>query len=237
MFAKAVAVIVVSGLMALSSGCASNVPRIAKTASGNPEVFIPGVTVEAVKSRLIERTLSAGMSLDNDTPNRVVVSKQMEGMQESMMRVAIGNSYSTPVRSESAFTFVPMNDGVKVFASMSAWTQMPMGQINRVPLNGDADFNVIQASLFRLRDSFGTSHQSIPGALSTQERAVSSVVSVVVDQFPQELYEKQTSASKVVDVLHSREELKVLAETDGMYKVKTTEGVIGWLGKSKVKSL
>lgn len=236
MFAKAVAVIVASGLIILSSGCSSSAPRIAKTASGNPEVFIPDVTVDEVKSRLIERNLSAGMNLDSDSPSRVVVSRQMEGMQESMMRLAIGNSYSTPVRSEATFTLASINNGVKVFAAMSAWTQMPLGQINRVPLNSDADFNAIQSSLFRLRDSFGGSYQSIPGALNTQERVATSASTVLVDQVPQELYEKQTSASKVVDVLHSQEELKVLAETDGMYKVRTVEGVIGWLGKSKVKS-
>lgn len=237
MFAKAVVAIIVCGFLALNAGCSSSPPRIAKTESGNPEIFIPNATLDEVRSRLIERTLSAGMSLDNESVSRLVVSKQMEGMQESLMRLAIGNSYSTPVRSETILTMVSVNNGVKVFATTSAWTQMPLGQINRMPLNSDADFNVIQNSLIKLRDSFGGNYQAIPGAVNTQERTAISASNILIDQFPQELYEKQTSASKVVDVLYSQQQLKVLAETDGMYKVRTAEGVIGWLGKSKVKIL
>lgn len=140
-------------LLACLGGCANNTPRIAQTASGNPEVFIPNSTVEEVKAALIDRTMAAGFSLDSDSGSRLVVSKQMEGMRESLMRVAIGNSSSTPVRSETAFALVSVNGGVKIYASSSAWTQMPFGKINRVPLNSNEDFNVTQSSLLRLKDS------------------------------------------------------------------------------------
>lgn len=136
------------------SGCAVQQSRIAQTASGKPEVVIKGVDVEAVHTRIIERMMSGGMRLDSDTPSRVVVSKELEGFRENMLRLALGNSYSTPVRAEIAFTMVKVSEGVKVFAQSSAWTQMPGGQINRMELNGNNDFNDMQTALYRLRDSF-----------------------------------------------------------------------------------
>lgn len=155
MFFRKTAVLLTCGLLVLLGGCANNTPRIAHTASGNPEVFIPKTTVEEVRSALIDRTMAAGFSLDSDSGSRLVVSKQMDGMRESLMRVAIGNSSSTPVRSETAFAIVSVNDGVKVYASNSAWTQMPFGKINRVPLNSNEDFNITQSSLLRLKASLG----------------------------------------------------------------------------------
>ena len=145
-------IIVFAGLFLF--GCAAQQSRIAKTASGNPEVVIKGVDVEAVRIRIIERTMSGGMRLDSDTPSRVVVSKEVEGFRENMLRLALGNSYSTPVRAEIAFTMVKVPEGVKVFSQSSAWTQMPGGQINRMELNGNIDFNDMQTALYRLRDSF-----------------------------------------------------------------------------------
>ena len=98
--------------------------------------------------------MSGGMRLDSDTPSRVVVSKELEGFREHMLRLALGNSYSTPVRVEIAFTMVKVPEGVKIFAQSSAWTQMLGGQINRMELNGNNDFNDMQTALYRLRDSF-----------------------------------------------------------------------------------
>lgn len=136
------------------TGCATPPPRVAATESGNPEVVIESVTVEAVHDRLIERLISKGARLDIDTPSRITVSKEVEGQREMWLRLAISNSYSTTVRADLNFSIIKIPAGVKVFAQMSAWSQMPGGQIQRMDLNGNQDFNDVQESLYRLRDSF-----------------------------------------------------------------------------------
>ena len=135
-------------------GCASQPERIAQTTSGNPEVVINGVDVEAVRSKLMELMMSGGLRVDSETPSRIVVSKEMEGFREGMMRMLLGNSYSTPVRVELTFTLVKINEGVKVFAQMSAYTQMPLGQINRMDLKGNTDFNDVQKFLNQLQNQY-----------------------------------------------------------------------------------
>lgn len=136
-------------------GCAPQPPRIAETASGNPEIVIGGVDLESVRSRLIDRVLSSGMHLDSETPSRITVSRELTGAHENLMRLALGNSYSTPVRAETAYTIINVQGGVKIYAQSSAWTQMPGGQVNRMALDGNADFNAVQRGLNSLRDSFG----------------------------------------------------------------------------------
>ncbi len=134
-------------------GCATQPQRVAQTNSRNPEVVIKGVDVETVRARIIERLMSGGMRLDSETPSRIVVSQEVEGINENLLRLSLGNANSTPVRVELAFTIVKVSEGVKVFCQRSAWTQMPGGQINRVELNGNQDFNDGQTALYNLRDS------------------------------------------------------------------------------------
>lgn len=140
--------------LSILTGCATPPPRLANTESGNPEVVIENVTVEAVHDRILERLLSKGARIEIDTPSRITVSKEVEGQREMWLRLAISNSYSTPVRADLNFSIIKISSGVKVFVQMSAWSQMPGGQIQRMDLNGNQDFNDVQASLYRLRDSF-----------------------------------------------------------------------------------
>jgi hypothetical protein len=138
----------------LLSGCADQPARIAETSSGHPEVLIKNVTVSDVHDRLVERLLSGGKRIDSDTPSSVVVSEEMTGQREAWMRLAIANAYSTKVRAEITFSMVKAQSGVKVFARMSAWSQMPLGQIKRIELNGNNDFNEVQQALYDFRDGF-----------------------------------------------------------------------------------
>lgn len=140
----------------LLASCATPPAKITNTASGNPEVVIHNTTQEAVHDRLLDRLLTAGMRLDSDSPSRIVASIEMTGQREAWMRMMLGNSYSTPVRIDMAFSIIKQNNDIKIFNQASAWTQMPGGQINRTPLNSNEDFNSMQTSLYRLRDSFST---------------------------------------------------------------------------------
>lgn len=136
------------------AGCTAQPQRISQTSSGNPEVIIKGVEIADVKSRILEKMMAGGLTLDSESPSRIVFSAPVTGFTENLLRVALGNSNSTPVRSEVAFTMVKIPVGVRVFSQSSVWTQMPGGQVNRTPLTGDAEFNGMQAALYKLRDGF-----------------------------------------------------------------------------------
>lgn len=144
-----------SGLVAFFvAGCAAPVERIASTASGNPEVQVDGHDVDVVKARLLDRLMNAGFQIDNETSSTLVASKEMTGMQESLMRITLANSYATPVRAVTSFTFVKTPNGTKVFARNSATTTMAFGQVRRGDLSSATYFNATQASLNKLKESF-----------------------------------------------------------------------------------
>jgi hypothetical protein len=135
-------------------GCAAPPTRIAYTESGKPQITIPGVEVEAVRTRLIERALTAGFSLDNDSANRIVISKELDGMQESIMRLAIANANSSPVRLEFVNTLLKTGKGVSIFGEVSLTSQMPFGQLVRKDMSDkNVYFNSLQSSYVRLSDS------------------------------------------------------------------------------------
>lgn len=136
------------------AGCAAPVSRVASTPSGRPEVQIKGVDLDSVRARLIEKTMAAGFSLDADAPGRIVISKEMQGMQEALMRMMISNASSTPVRAETTLTLVKNAEGVHIYAQSVATSTMPFGQVKRHPMEDNNSFNVMQDSLTRLRDSF-----------------------------------------------------------------------------------
>jgi hypothetical protein len=142
-------------LAILATGCATQPARIAQTTSGHPEVVIPRAdSVDAVKSRLIERLMNAGWQLDQETASRVAFSKEMTGGQAVAAQLVLGNADSSTPRWERAYTLVKAVDGVRIYATSSMSTVMPFGKVNRVELTSNNEFNDQQASLERLRDSF-----------------------------------------------------------------------------------
>lgn len=84
--------------------------------------------------------------------------------------------------------------------------------------------------------SLGTAYLSRPrNALNTTPRTSSiKVIRPLKEDLPVTLYKEPTSASQQVFLIGEVVTLEVLAETDGMFKVKTGDGTVGWLGKSYV---
>jgi len=153
-FKSILAAILASILSIPLAGCGTPVQRITTTASGNPEVQIDNVDVDAVKSRLLERALTKGFQVESDSASQLVISQELKGMQESLMRLAIANSYSTPVRAVTAITFIKNPAGVKIFSRTTAMSTMPMGQVQKMAMDDANTFNTMQASLDRLKESF-----------------------------------------------------------------------------------
>ncbi len=73
-----------------------------------------------------------------------------------------------------------------------------------------------------------------PNQISSQERAsVVRFVNVVKADLPVSVYESSTSASKEIFVIKNEARFEVVAETDGMFKVKVDAGEIGWIARSR----
>lgn len=75
-------------------------------------------------------------------------------MQETAARLLLGNSYSTPVRQEVAYTVIKVSEGVRVYAQVAATTTMVNGQQRRQDLDSNELFNGLQSALEQVRDSF-----------------------------------------------------------------------------------
>lgn len=84
--------------------------------------------------------------------------------------------------------------------------------------------------------SSGTAYLDAPrNALNTTPRTSSTkAIRPFKEDLPLTLYKEPTSASQEVFILSEVATLEVLAETDGMFKVKNSDGTVGWLGKSHV---
>ena len=146
--------ILAAALCASIVGCAAPVAKIANTEY--PEVMIDGVDVESVKARILDKYMSKGFSVDSETTSNLVMSKEMTGMQEALMRMTIANAYSSTARAEIAVTFVKLKGGVKAYARTSASSVMPMGRVAKTELNSPPVFNAMQGALYEVRDSFAT---------------------------------------------------------------------------------
>lgn len=85
----------------------------------------------------------------------------------------------------------------------------------------------------------GPAHLRAPSnAPSMHERAsVTQKIIVLPDRLPVSIYSQQSAAStEVAFIREGGVALDVLSESDGMYKVVTKEGVVGWLGKGFVEA-
>lgn len=139
---------VTAALLVVFSGCAPMPQRIAQTASGRPEVVISTIDVNLVKSELVNVMQSGGFLLQDESDYRMVFTRELDGSQATLARLAIGNAYSTTPQAEVAFTFAKMASSVRVVAFASITTQMPYGQIQRGDMkDNNAWFNDFYSAL------------------------------------------------------------------------------------------
>lgn len=142
------------GVCALASACGTPPPKIAQTVSGLPEITIATDDRSKVKQNLIARNLETGWALEQESENTLMFSKlDTSGSASSLFTQAlIGNSSSTPLKYEARYTFAQTGAGLKIAATVFASTQMPGGQVNRLPLHdGAVTFNAFQAQLQRVK--------------------------------------------------------------------------------------
>lgn len=140
---KLVLVSIMAGLLV---GCAQE-PLKKQTASGKPEAEFPTYSVKQVMNGLVGMCNSSGLMIDSQADNYIVCSKTLEGGQALLTQMAIGNSYSTTPQNKVRFSVSSFKNGTKVYADMWSETQMALGQVNKVPLEGNKAKNDIQKLL------------------------------------------------------------------------------------------
>lgn len=115
------------------NGCAINSNSLAE--DGSPIVAtIKNNNLDTVRSKLLLRLSTAENPwiLKSESPSSLLVTKPCgSNFGCSLLQLTVGNSYSTPVQFDLAFTLIKDEQNIKVIVSdLSYWSQMPGGQVN-----------------------------------------------------------------------------------------------------------
>lgn len=124
------------------AGCATE-PVMKQTVSGKAEAEY-NQPLAVVKSAAVVFCNNSGGSLDQETERMVVCSREKTDGEGLMFQALIGNSYSTTPLIKIKFTFTEKDGVTKVWASQSMETQMAMGQLKKIELNGGKAVNRTQ---------------------------------------------------------------------------------------------
>ena len=131
---------------ALLVGCAQE-PLKKQTSSGKPETEFPNKTVDQVINGITEYCNDKGFVVEEQNKNYVVCAKEDEGAQGFFTQLAIGNAYSTTPQNKLRFSVSKKGNGSKVWVNAWSETQMAMGQVNKMPFEGNKAQNQMQDML------------------------------------------------------------------------------------------
>ncbi len=108
-----------------------------------------------VKDFIIRKTSEHGWNLEQETDSTLLFTQtdNSGSVDAAVTQVLLGNRNSTPPKYEFKYIISQYGDTAKVIANVSASTQMPMGQVNRVFFNeNNSVINTYQGVLDRLKD-------------------------------------------------------------------------------------
>ncbi|MFW8594952.1 hypothetical protein [Cribrihabitans neustonicus] len=123
------------------AGCAEPVERMVQTPSGRPEVSFASKSAASVSEKLTAMCAQKGWLIQKSSPQEVVCGGTMQGGGAVMTQLLIGNSYSTTPEQYARFTIYPVNGQTRVQLHQWVETQMAFGQVKKLEINGNAQFN------------------------------------------------------------------------------------------------
>lgn len=127
-------------LCAVTTAACTTVERVTQTPSGRPEVTVAGSSIENMSAALLRGMQDRGYMLQNQQPNSILFTREMEGGHAILAQLMIGNSYSTTPQMEIRFTLAEQPAGIRVIANISMSTQMALGQIRRHDLRDNNNY-------------------------------------------------------------------------------------------------
>lgn len=125
--------------------------QFAVAPSGRVEMVFVDSTVADTVNQLQSGCMTAGYSVVSTGPNQVVCELPMSMMQSIFTQLAIGNSYSTTPRTFMRLSVGQSAEDSRVQTYVWTETQMAFGQVQQMPLNGEA----MQNNLFNFLGSAG----------------------------------------------------------------------------------
>ncbi len=128
---------------------ACGAPSKLQTASGRPEVSIPGTTVDAVKAEIVRAMASGGYRIVRDSQYEIAFDRPAQGPAAVLM----GSRYDPVPMSRMSFSFAPMGSSVLVTGDASIVTNPGSGFEQRVDSNGGPDGTQLQEALNQLAAS------------------------------------------------------------------------------------
>lgn len=132
--------------------CATPVAKITNTDSGKPEVIIETNNIDSIKSLIISEMVNFGYQIEKDTPYLLEMARATDSRENMTAALSIGNSSSTNNRL-ATYTFVKLNNGIRVIAAASLRAQLPGGKVNFSQLsNNGSIYNIYQKQLFVIKE-------------------------------------------------------------------------------------
>lgn len=101
-----------------------------------------------VSAKLASFCMDRGITVVESDDHHVLCSKEMDGGKSILTQLLIGNAYSTPPVQNVRFQIVGYGSGSRVQFSEWVETQMPGGQVSRVPNDSSKEANNIRSLLY-----------------------------------------------------------------------------------------
>lgn len=126
------------------TGCANQEKLNKNTDSGKSEGNYEGKNLKQTSSSFVRFCNKNGFFVYSSSESMVICGKQREGMSSVIAQVMIGNQHSTPPVDKMQFSISEDDKGSHVWADAWTETQMPGGQVNKMPLNDNKTRNFVQ---------------------------------------------------------------------------------------------
>jgi hypothetical protein len=141
-------------LALLVAGCATGPQARYATPSGLPEAMFTDSTLRDVNGVLQNACMRGGLPVVQATDYNVRCQLRLNAMQQTVIQMGIGNSYSTTPVGFVDFALAPLGGDVRVSARTFAQTQMAFGQVNSVELNNAAMLNGVMDMMMQAGGRF-----------------------------------------------------------------------------------
>lgn len=141
------------------TSCAT-APRL-NTASGKPEITVPGRVAEQLSNDIVNAMLTAGYSISTQSPNQLVFDRAIDSFAA---KFAYGSSYDRTPNARIEYTIASLPDSTRVVATFKAVTNPGSAFERSQDLSHGPDADSIQSLL----DSIAQQYSKTPNAYTSQ---------------------------------------------------------------------
>jgi C-terminal processing protease CtpA/Prc len=130
----------------LCAACQTGVQH--QTASGRPEITIPNVSTDRVKSELVNRMVNGGFRIHRDTPYEISFEKPSDNFA---VNVLMGSKYDSQPNVRASYTLAQIGSGVRVVGDLAIVTNPNSAFEKRTDMNNSQGGREYQEALDQLK--------------------------------------------------------------------------------------